>query len=190
MSPLSIMPRSTWRRRDYAGDAPDCGRATTARVAPNSLRAKAAAERSQTQKKVIVFSIAIAIVAVIAWRRRHPYHHRRRGSGRAPRADSVVAHDGERCKWRHPVARSAGTGGRHARQFYLYRFVLEHPKPIAGHRFLYGQQWHAVRHDRLKPNDWRFAAEHGRPDERHHVGNGRSRQQQQQFEWHHIGHDI
>lgn len=42
------------------------GRATTARVAPNSLRAKAAAERSQTQKKVIVFSIAIAIVSVIA----------------------------------------------------------------------------------------------------------------------------
>lgn len=42
------------------------GRATTARVAPNSLRAKAAAERSQTQKKVIVFSIAIAIIAVIA----------------------------------------------------------------------------------------------------------------------------
>ncbi len=42
------------------------GRATTARVAPNSLRAKAAAERSQTQKKVIIFSIAIAIVAVIA----------------------------------------------------------------------------------------------------------------------------
>ena len=42
------------------------GCATTARVAPNSLRAKAAAERSQTQKKVIVFSIAIAIVAVIA----------------------------------------------------------------------------------------------------------------------------
>ena len=42
------------------------GRATTARVAPNSLRAKAAAERSQTQKKVIVFSIAIAIVAVFA----------------------------------------------------------------------------------------------------------------------------
>ena len=42
------------------------GRATTARVAPNSLRAKAAAERSQTQKKVIVLSIAIAIVAVIA----------------------------------------------------------------------------------------------------------------------------
>lgn len=42
------------------------GRATTARVAPNSLRAKAAAERSQTQKKVIVVSIAIAIVAVIA----------------------------------------------------------------------------------------------------------------------------
>lgn len=42
------------------------GRATTARVAPNSLRAKAAAERSQTQKKAIVFSIAIAIVAVIA----------------------------------------------------------------------------------------------------------------------------
>lgn len=41
-------------------------RATTARVAPDSLRAKAAAERSQTQKKVIVFSIAIAIVAVIA----------------------------------------------------------------------------------------------------------------------------
>ena len=41
------------------------GRATTARVAPNSLRAKAAAERSQTQKKVIVFSIVIAIVAVI-----------------------------------------------------------------------------------------------------------------------------
>lgn len=42
------------------------GCATTARVAPNSLRAKAAAERSQTQKKVIIFSIAIAIVAVIA----------------------------------------------------------------------------------------------------------------------------
>ena len=42
------------------------GRATTARVAPDSLRAKAAAERSQTQKKVIVFSIVIAIVAVIA----------------------------------------------------------------------------------------------------------------------------
>lgn len=40
------------------------GRATTARVAPNSLRAKAAEERSQTQKKVIIFSIAI--VAVIA----------------------------------------------------------------------------------------------------------------------------
>lgn len=42
------------------------GRATSPPVAPNSLRAKAAAERSQTQKKVIVFSIAIAIVAVIA----------------------------------------------------------------------------------------------------------------------------
>lgn len=42
------------------------GRATTARVAPNSLRAKAAEERSQTQKKAIIFSIAIAIVAVIA----------------------------------------------------------------------------------------------------------------------------
>ena len=42
------------------------GRATTARVAPNSLRAKAAAERSQTQKKVIIFSVAIAIFAVIA----------------------------------------------------------------------------------------------------------------------------
>ena len=42
------------------------GRATTACVAPNSLRAKAAAERSQTQKKVIIFSVAIAIVAVIA----------------------------------------------------------------------------------------------------------------------------
>lgn len=42
------------------------GCATTARVAPDSLRAKAAAERSQTQKKVIIFSIAIAIVAVIA----------------------------------------------------------------------------------------------------------------------------
>lgn len=42
------------------------GRATTARVAPNSLRAKAAEERSQTQKKVIIFSIAIAILAVIA----------------------------------------------------------------------------------------------------------------------------
>ena len=42
------------------------GRATTARVAPNSLRAKAAAERSQTQKKVIIFSVVIAIVAVIA----------------------------------------------------------------------------------------------------------------------------
>ena len=42
------------------------GRATTARVAPDSLRAKAAAERSQTQKKVIIFSIVIAIVAVIA----------------------------------------------------------------------------------------------------------------------------
>ena len=42
------------------------GCATTARVAPNSLRAKAAAERSQTQKKVVIFSIAIAIVAVIA----------------------------------------------------------------------------------------------------------------------------
>ena len=40
------------------------GRATTTRVAPNSLRAKAAEERSQTQKKVIIFSIAI--VAVIA----------------------------------------------------------------------------------------------------------------------------
>ena len=42
------------------------GRATTARVAPDNLRAKAAAERSQTQKQVIIFSIAIAIVAVIA----------------------------------------------------------------------------------------------------------------------------
>ena len=42
------------------------GRATTARVAPISLRAKAAAERSQTQEKVIIFSVAIAIVAVIA----------------------------------------------------------------------------------------------------------------------------
>lgn len=42
------------------------GRATTARVAPDNLRAKAAAERSQTQEKVIIFSIAIAIVAVIA----------------------------------------------------------------------------------------------------------------------------
>ena len=41
------------------------GRATTARVAPNSLRAKAAAERSQTQKKVVIFSVAIAVVAVI-----------------------------------------------------------------------------------------------------------------------------
>ena len=37
------------------------GRATTARVAPNSLRAKAAAERSQTQKKVIVCAGAILI---------------------------------------------------------------------------------------------------------------------------------
>ena len=52
------------RRRDYAGDAPDCGRATTARR-PNSLRAKAAAERSQTQRRSSS-SIAIAIVAVIA----------------------------------------------------------------------------------------------------------------------------
>ena len=41
------------------------GCATTARVAPNSLRAKAAAERSQTQKKVVIFSVAIAVVAVI-----------------------------------------------------------------------------------------------------------------------------
>lgn len=53
-------PATTQEMRQVAG------RATTARVAPNSLRAKAAAERSQTQKKVIVFSIAIAIVAVIA----------------------------------------------------------------------------------------------------------------------------
>ena len=49
------------------------GRATTARVAPDSLRAKAAAERSQTQKKVIIFSIAIAIVAVIAFPRKQVY---------------------------------------------------------------------------------------------------------------------
>ena len=41
------------------------GRATTARVALTAC-APSAAERSQTQKKVIVFSIAIAIVAVIA----------------------------------------------------------------------------------------------------------------------------
>ena len=41
------------------------GRATTARVAPNSLRAKAAEERSQTQKKVIIFSIAIACAGAI-----------------------------------------------------------------------------------------------------------------------------
>lgn len=39
-------------------------RATTARVAPESLRAKAAAERSKTQKQVIIFSIVIAVVAV------------------------------------------------------------------------------------------------------------------------------
>ena len=165
------------------------GRATTARVAPNSLRAKAAAERSQTQKKVIVFSIAIAIVAVIACTGAI-----RRGSGRAPRANPFVAHDRERCKWQHPVAGSAGADGRYARQFYLCQFVLEHPKPIAGHRFLYGQQQHAVRHDRLKPNDWRFAAEHGRPDERHHFGNGHSRQQQhqqlEQLEWNRVRHGI
>ena len=41
------------------------GRATTARVAPDNLRAKAAAERSQTQKKVIIFSIAIACPGAI-----------------------------------------------------------------------------------------------------------------------------
>ena len=40
------------------------GRPTTARVAPSKLQAKAAAERSQTQKKVILFSVAIAVVAV------------------------------------------------------------------------------------------------------------------------------
>lgn len=39
-------------------------RATTARVAPESLRAKAAAERSKTQKQVIIFSVIIAVVAV------------------------------------------------------------------------------------------------------------------------------
>ena len=126
------------------------GRATTARVAPNSLRAKAAAERSQTQKKVIIFSIAIAIVAVIACAGAILITT---AGGRASRANPVVAHDRERCKWQHPVAGSAGADGRYARQFYLCQFVLERPKPIAGHRFLYGQQQHAVRHDRLKPND-------------------------------------
>ena len=40
------------------------GRPTTARVAPSKLQAKAAAERSQTQKKVILFSVAIAVAAV------------------------------------------------------------------------------------------------------------------------------
>ena len=38
------------------------GRATTARVAPDSLRAKAAAERSQTQKKVIIFSLICLVL--------------------------------------------------------------------------------------------------------------------------------
>ncbi len=37
---------------------------TTARMAPDSLRAKAAAERSQTQKKVILFSVIAAVAAV------------------------------------------------------------------------------------------------------------------------------
>lgn len=40
------------------------GRPTTARVAPSKLQAKAAAERSQTQKRVILFSVAIAVAAV------------------------------------------------------------------------------------------------------------------------------
>ncbi len=68
------------------------------RVAPNSLRAKAAAERSQTQKKVIVFSIAIAIVAVIACAGAILITTAGEGLGRASRANPVVAHDRERCK--------------------------------------------------------------------------------------------
>ena len=63
--PLSLMPRSTWRRRDYAGDAPDCGARDHGARRPQQPARQAAAERSQTQKKVIVFSIVIAIVAVI-----------------------------------------------------------------------------------------------------------------------------
>ena len=119
------------------------GRATTARVAPNSLRAKAAAERSQTQKKVIIFSIAIAIVAVIACA--GAILITTAGEGLGERPEPILSS--------HTVSRSADANGRHARQFHLCQFVLEHPRPIAGHRFLYGQQWHAIRHDRLKPND-------------------------------------
>ena len=148
------------------------GRATTARVAPNSLRAKAAAERSQTQKKVIIFSIAIAIVAVIVCAGAILITTAGEGLGERPEPILSSRTTEQRCKWQHPVARSAGTGGRHARQFYLCRFVLEHPKPIAGHRFLYEQQRHAIRHDRLKPNDRRLSAEHGRPDERQYIGHG------------------
>ena len=81
------------------------GRATTARVAPNSLRAKAAAERSQTQKKVVVFSIAIAVVAVILCAGAILITTAGEGLG----ADPVVAHDRERCKWQHPVAGPADT---------------------------------------------------------------------------------
>ena len=46
------------------GAANAAGAPTTARIAPDELRAKAAAERGRTQKKVIVFSIAIAVAAV------------------------------------------------------------------------------------------------------------------------------
>ncbi|MFR2626859.1 MAG: hypothetical protein ACLS89_04650 [Collinsella sp.] len=123
------------------------GRATTARVAPNSLRAKAAAERSQTQKKVIVFSIAIAIVAVIACAGAFLITTAG-GLERASRANPVVARP-RRCKW--PLSRRmAGTDGRHVH--ILCQFVTSNTQQ-SGRRFLYGQQWHAVRHDRLKPND-------------------------------------
>ena len=128
------------------------GRATTARVAPNSLRAKAAAERSQTQKKVIIFSIAIAIVAVIACAGAILITTAGEGLGERPEpilssrtTDSDA--DGD-TQSQDQQAKTDDT-----QDSSLCQFILEHPKPIAGHRFLYGQQQHAVRHDRLKPND-------------------------------------
>ena len=83
------------------------GRATTARVAPNSLRAKAAAERSQTQKKVIVFSIAIAIVAVIACAGAILITTAGEGLGERPEPILSSRTTEQRRGWQHPVARSA-----------------------------------------------------------------------------------
>ena len=100
------------------------GRATTARVAPNSLRAKAAAERSQTQKKVIIFSIAIAIVAVIACTGAILITTAGEGLGERPEpilSSRTTEHDAD------STGQSQSQTGRLAGHLRIHRLVLEHP---------------------------------------------------------------